>query len=68
MTTNHGTSARNIQRNLLLGRMRTAEDNGNQQEVDDALAEAKSWLKNNYTGDAPVRRAQMRLLRAFPST
>jgi hypothetical protein len=66
MTTNRGASARNIQRDRLLGQMRTAEDSRNQQEVDDALAEAKSWLRNNYTGDAAVRKAQMRLLRASP--
>ena len=66
MTTNRDARTRNIQRDLLLARMRAAEDSGNQQEVDEALAEAKRWLMNNYTSDAPVRKAQVRLLRSSP--
>jgi len=54
------------ERSRLLRRMDTAEARGDRQEINDALAQAKSWLRNNYAGDNPVRKAQARLLAVFP--
>jgi hypothetical protein len=67
MDTNHGKNTRKTNRDRLVRQMNVAKDSGNRREVDDALAEAKRWLRNNYVGDNPVREAQSRLLRAFPS-
>ena len=67
MNTNLGKNTRKMNRSRLVRRMNVAKDSGNRQEVDDALAEAKRWLRNNYVGDNPVREAQSQLLRAFPS-
>jgi len=54
------------ERSRLLRQMDTAEARGDRQEINDALAEAKSWLRNNYAGDNPVRKSQARLLAVFP--
>jgi hypothetical protein len=56
----------NNERSRLLRRMDTAEARGGRQEINDVLAEAKRWLRNNYAGDNPVRKAQARLLAVFP--
>jgi hypothetical protein len=69
MDTNHGknTRKRKMNRDRLVRQMNVAKDSGNRREMDDALAEAKRWLRNNYAGDNPVREAQSQLLRAFPT-
>ena len=54
------------ERERLLGRMDAAKATGDRQDINDALAEAKHWLKNNYVGDNSVRKAQVRLLGVFP--
>ncbi len=59
--------AHDIEGDQLLARMRAAKESGNRQEVDDCLMEAKRRLSNNYLGDNPIRDAQSRLLRSFPS-
>jgi len=56
----------NNERSRLLRRMDTAEARGDRQEINDALAEAKRRLSNNYAGDDPVRKAHARLLTVFP--
>jgi hypothetical protein len=58
--------APDIERDLLLVRMRAAKESGDRQEVDDCLTQAKRRLRNNYIGDNPIRRAQSQLLRLFP--
>ena len=55
-----------IERDRLLTRMRAAKENGNRQEVNDCLAQAKRRLRKNYIGDNPIRGAQSQLLRLFP--
>jgi len=67
MDTNHGKNTRKLNRDRLVRQMNVAKDSGNRQEVADALAEAKRWLRNNYVGDNPVREAQSQLLRVFPT-
>ena len=58
--------AQDDDRERLLRRMEVAEGSRSGQEVKDALAEAKRRLSNNYAGDNPVRKAQIRLLAVFP--
>ena len=54
------------ERDRLLGRMDAAKATGDRQDINDALAEAKHWLRNNYVGDNSVQKAQVRLLGVFP--
>jgi hypothetical protein len=50
-------------RRRLFERMMVAKRSGNRQEVNDALVEAKDWLRNNHVGDNAIRDAQRQLLR-----
>jgi hypothetical protein len=68
MYANHDKRPRDVERTQLLKRMEAVEVGGTRQEVADALAEAKRRLRNNYTGDNPIRAAQSRLLGKFPPT
>jgi hypothetical protein len=68
MSANYDKRLRDTERKQLLTRMEAAEASGNRQEIADALAEAKHRLRNNYTGDNPIRNAQFRLLGVFPPT
>ncbi len=67
MDTKRGKDTRKMNRDRLVRQMNAAKDSGNRQEVDDALAEAKHWLRNNYVGDNAIREAQSQSLRAFPT-
>jgi hypothetical protein len=67
MSTEEGSrSERNTDRNRLLKRMVDAKVSGNRRDVDNTLAEAKQWLRDNRVGDNAIRRAQFQLYKAFP--
>jgi hypothetical protein len=66
MTVDERMRAQDDERDRLLRRMEVAEGSRSGQEVKDALAEAKLWLRHNYAGDNPVRKAQARLLGGLP--
>ena len=66
MTVNQRKREQDNERDRLLRRMDAAKARGDRQDINDALAEAKHWLKNNYVGDNSVRKAQVRLLGVFP--
>jgi hypothetical protein len=67
MSTEEGSrSERNIDRNRLLMRMMDAKASGNRSDVDNTLAEAKQWLRDNRVGDNAIRKAQFQLYKAFP--
>jgi hypothetical protein len=70
MFSERGGSERNIQRDRLLTRMMDAKDSGNRRDVEDALAEAKRWLRDNdnRAGNNVIRGAQFELHKAFPPT
>ena len=55
MSTEEGSrSDRNIDRNRLLKRMVDAKISGNRRDVDNTLAEAKQWLRDNRVGETTV--------------
>ena len=66
MSTQRSGSNRSLDRDRLLKRMTDAGEGGNPKEVTKALTDAKTWLSDNHVGDNSVRKAQFRLLRAFP--
>ena len=66
MTMDERMRAQDEERDRLLRRMEVAESSRSEQEVKDALAEAKLWLRHNYARDNPVRKAQARLLGGLP--
>jgi hypothetical protein len=66
MTVNQRKREQDNERDRLLRHMDAAKARGDRQDINNALAEAKHWLKNNYVGDNSVRKAQVRLLGVFP--
>lgn len=66
MTTHRSRSVLNTDRNQLVERMAAARDGGDRQEIDDALTEAKHWLRDNRVGDNEIRNAQFQLWKALP--
>ena len=66
MIVDKGMRAQDDERERVLRRMEVAEGSRSRQEVKDALAEAKRRLRNNYAGDNPIRKAQVRLLGGLP--
>ena len=67
-TTARDRGGRNTNRDRLLKQMKDAQDGGTKKDADEALAEAKRWLKANddRAGNNAIRSAQFQLHKAFP--
>lgn len=67
-TTARDRGDRNIDRDRLLKQMKDAQDGGTKKDADEALTEAKRWLRANddRVGNNAIRSAQFRLHKAFP--
>ena len=67
-TTARDRGDRNIDRDRLLKQMKDAQDDGTKKDADEALAEAKRWLRANddRAGNNAIRSAQFQLHKAFP--
>jgi hypothetical protein len=66
MTVEQRMHVQDNERERLLRRMEAAKVSENRQDINNALAEAKRRVGNNYAGDNPIRKAQARLLGVFP--
>ena len=67
-TTARDIGGRNTNRDRLLKQMKDAQDGGTKKDADEALAEAKRWLRANddRAGNNAIRSAQFQLHKAFP--
>ena len=67
-TTARDRGDRNIERDRLLKQMKDAQEGGTKKDADEALAEAKRWLRANddRAGNNAIRSAQFQLHKVFP--